>query len=321
LQKSQTKQVLLSVLLGPAGLLYSSVNAALILTFLTLIGVLVAANQALFVLVTSVIASVLCGWLLVRSHNKHVSVRDFTLSTYIGRVSCKVIGKTRFKRDYSRSLAKAQLRRRLRATATFSLALLCLLLTGVIALPNAMNQFQHLTQEQGPDGVVAENEHLEANNPSLNTPSMAAAMTNEEELSNIGIWLIEQETGADEFHARLLGNNYQSTSEGFYRPILSLSCNSGQATISFEAYEVLGTENTQLTLHFDTRTKEQSEWHLQGDYRSAYTTASKPLLNKLSRSETLQISYRPFGSDENRSVDFDLGQSSAVTSKLGRQCV
>lgn len=317
MKKSQAKQALLSSLLGPAGLFYSSLNSALSLTLLTLTGVLVFADQALYVLLSSFAAAIVCGVLLVRSHNRKVNLREFTLSTYIGRVSCKVIGKTRFKRDYSRPLAKAKFKRKMRNSATYALASSCLVLTGLIALPNAINQFNSIQNKLVPGTKVATIPQAQRTDDTREVPAIAAAT---DALSNIGIWQMEATDDNNKFKARLQGNHYQSTSEGFYRPTLTLSCDGGGAKISFAAHEVLGTEHTRLTLQFDKQPKKTRDWNLFDDYRSAYITASKPLLNKLSRSEQLQISYRPFGSDESRSIDFSLGDSSGVTRKLQRKC-
>jgi len=308
---------MLSVLFGPAGLFYSSVNTALVLTLLTLTGVLTFSEYTLYVLVGSFTMAILCGWLLVQSHNKHVNVRDFTFSTYIGRVSCKVIGKSRFKRDYSRPLARAKFKRKLRTTLTFTLASLCLIVTGLIAIPNALNQISTIQ-----NSVVVNGHSDPSNNEDTlesTVPQIAAAF-DEQELSSIGIWQIKSQHEEDEFHAHLKGNRFQNTSEGYYRPTLTLSCISGNPTISFEAFEVLGTEKTQLTLLFDARPQESYKWRLHSDYRSAYSTATNSLLSKLSKAEDLQISYLPFGSIERKSIEFTLGKSSVITRKLKRQC-
>lgn len=290
-------------MLGPAGLFYSSVNVALLLILTTLIGVLVVSSQSLYVLIGSFLLSVLCGWVLVRSHNRDVGDTDFALSTYIGRVSCRVIGTTRFKRDYTRPLAIAKLKRRLRSGATYGLATLCVAITAYIAMPNAKRQIDTQFDSE------LDNE----------APSIAAASALPR-LSNIGVWLYNNDEDNHSFQARLQSNDYQATSEGYYRPTLSLSCDSGHATVSFNAYEVLGTEDTMLTLHFDTTPEESFHWALHGDYRSAYTPASKPLLKKLTVSEHLQIDYRPFGAEESRSIDFSLGKSAVATGKLRNRC-
>lgn len=301
-KKSQAKQALLAIVLGPAGLFYSSVNVALLLILITLIGVLVVSSQSLYVLIGSFLLSVLCGWVLVRAHNRHIKDRDFALSTYIGRVSCRVIGTTRFKRDYTRPLAIAKFKRRLRSGATYGLATLCVVITAYIAMPNAKRQID--TQLDG---------------QTTDAPEIAAASALPS-LSNIGVWLYDDEENSRHFQARLQSNNYQATSEGYYRPTLSLNCDSGHATVSFNAYEVLGTEDTMLTLNFDTTPEESYHWALNGDYRSAYTPASKPLLKKLTVSEHLQINYRPFGAAESRSIDFSLGKSAVATGKLQNRC-
>ncbi len=328
MKKSQTKQALLSVFFGPAGLFYISVNAALFLTLLTLIGVIVFSDAALHVLLASFTGTVVIGYLLVHSHNRLVNSKEFTLSTYVGRVSCKVIGKSRFKRDYSKPLAKAKLKRKVRDTASYALASLCLVLAGLVALPKATDQIDAITQKMADDEKVAEADNENSSQPALAdvAPLVAAAHQStpaseaNSQLTNIGIWNVQAHTAGTDFQARLLGNTYKNTSEGYYRPVLILDCDRGQATIRFDAFEVLGTENTQLTLNFDSGPQETFNWKLHSDYRSAYTTASKTLLKKLSRSKQLQVGYRPFGSDLNRSIDFDLGDSSTVTSKLKRRC-
>lgn len=323
MEKSQTKQALLCLLAGPAGLFYTSVNSALALTFSTLFGVLLFAEQTLYVLLGAYITSVVSGIFIVRLHNKQVAKRDFTLSTYIGRVSCKVIGKTHFKRDYTQPLARAKLKRRAQTAARYSLASLCLLITGILSYPNAVNQLTLMRQNINAELVMAS--IAGDNSPPKNVvtvaePRLAAATADKLTLTNVGIWQIESPGDDNIFQARLLGNTYQITSEGSYRPTLTLSCSGGQATINFNAFEVLGTEDARLALTFDTRPEQSSEWALHNDYRSAYKAASSPLLSQLSKSFHLQISYRPFGSSENRSIDFDLGKSSVVTKKLKRQC-
>lgn len=336
MKKSQTKQALLAVLFGPAGLFYCSANAALMLTLLTLIGVLVGPQLVLYTIAASFVASIGLGALLVRSHNKFTVDREYVPSTYIGRVSCRVIGKNQFKRDYSRPLAQAKFKRKAKLAASYGLATACLLVTGFIALPTLKSQLntpdnqsddaQHTLaatklESNSKDSAAAMSEAMsEANGPNA-TLRIAAARSHAGSLSNIGVWQVYPDKGDRSFKAQLLGNHYQNTSEGYYRPTLTLSCDSGHATISFDAFEVLGTESASLTLHFDTRPEQSFNWRLQSDYRRAYSAASKPLLNNLSRSNSLQISYRPFGSEEERSIDFDLGKSSTITSQLSKQCV
>jgi len=303
--------------MGPAGLFYSSVNTALTLILLTLMSVLIISEQVLFVLLAAYCISAICGWLLVRSHNRKVKSREFTLSTYIGRVSCKVVSKTRFKRDYSRPLARAKFKRKIRTSATYALALSCLLLTGIIALPNATAQLRSIQKELLQDRTFAAtipDRDTTATTEVSDLPQMAAAT---DVLSNIGVWQLEE---SGKFKARLQGNTYQSTSAGLYRPTLTLSCDSGGKKISFAAYEVLGTEHTHLTLQFDKKPQKSREWKLHDDYRSAYIAVSQTLLSKLSTSEQLRISYRPFGADTVRSINFSLGDGSDITRKMRRQC-
>jgi len=205
----------------------------------------------------------------------------------------------------------------MRNSATYAMASSCLVLTGLIALPNAIAQFHTLQTKFTDDKKFTTTSNQQQSDNTKSVPKMAAATGT---LSNIGIWQIEPDNGNSRFTARLLGNNYLSNSSGFYRPELTLSCDSGRAKISFTAFEVLGTEHTNMTMQFDMQPGKSLEWNLHNNYEGAYITASKPLLNKLSRSEQLQINYRPFGSDEYRSVDFSLGASSDVTKKMKRQC-
>lgn len=320
LKKSQTKQALLSVLLGPTGLFYTSANVALFLTLLTLVGALVVPHMVLYVLAASLIVSVACGVLLVKSHNDLTTEREFTPSTYIGRVSCRVIGTNQFKRDYSRPLAQAKFRRKARLVATYGLATACLLITGYIALPAATTQLGASPSVDDLPDITMNGQAVAVAEQSANIPKIAAARTTAKSLSNTGVWQIYPDNAEHSFKARLLGNYYQNTSEGYYRPTLTLTCDSGHATISFNAFEVLGTESASLTLLFDTRPEQSFNWRLQSNYRHAYSAASKPLLKNLSRSNSLQISYRPFGSEDERSIEFDLGKSASITSQLSRQC-
>jgi hypothetical protein len=330
LKKSQTKQALLSVLFGPAGLFYCSANAALLLTLLTLVAVLFAAQFALYIIAASFISSVVCGALLVVSHNKLTAEREYVPSTYIGRVSCRVIGKNQFKRDYSRPLAQAIFKRKAKLVASYGLATACLVITAYIALPKAKTRLDTLNNNGEIQHVLAANEPATysggdtaaatGSDGLTETLQIAAAKPHHTSLSNIGVWQVYPDEGEYSFKAKLLGNHYQNTSEGYYRPTLTLSCDSGHAIISFDAFEVLGTESASLTLLFDTRPEQSFNWRLQGDYRRAFSAASKPLLKNLSRSRSLQISYRPFGSEKERSIDFDLGKSSTITSQLNKQC-
>lgn len=83
-KKSYLVQFLLTVLVGPIGLFYSSVGAGLFFTLGTLLSIFLMGPLVLFVILVAWPAAILVGLITVRNHNEdsESSVRDYRQSYF-----------------------------------------------------------------------------------------------------------------------------------------------------------------------------------------------------------------------------------------------
>lgn len=306
MRKSQIKQALLSALCGPLGLCYISVKAALLLSLTTLLLIFALKHQSLLILFLSLPISIFAGAMLVRSHNKKLSIRDFSLSTYIGRVSCQVIGKTEIKSEYHKLLTKARWKNRVNAHANTVLGIMCIIVSAFIAMPNLIENFTAAS--------LAANE----NTTEVNSPSKTASTKKIEPLDN-GRWQIESSEG-NNFTASLKADEYQDSSDGWYRPTLKLACINNKTNLIFSTSEILGTAKTNITLSFDGSGEKPKPWKTATDYRSAIAPAPISLTKKIRESDSLTVSYQTFGTTQKKAATFKLSDSQSTIKSFRKQC-
>lgn len=306
MRKSQIKQTLLSAFCGPPGLCYSSIKAALLLTLTTLLLILAFNNHSLIILCASFPVSVLAGALLVRAHNKKLAISEFSPSTYIGKVSCQVVGKTTIKRDYHKLLVKARRKNRFNTHANTALGLMCVIVTAFIALPDLLERLTISSQLKV--------------DVSTDTNSLSKTPgTNKIELLNSGRWQIKNDEPGS-YSVSLKADEYQNSSEGWYRPELTLSCHNNKTNLVFSTMEILGTEVSNINLSFDSFTGEQKKWKTRADYRSALAPLPISLAKTITESGNLKVAYQTFGTSQTKTANFKLSDSADAVKSVRQKC-
>ncbi len=305
LRKSHLKQALLAAMLGPLGLCYVSINAALSLTLLTLVSILLLKHYSVYFLLISVPLAIALGLLLVNNYNRRVGVRSFTLSTYIGRVSCKIIDKTPTARSYKKVLAKARLKNTIAKHLHKALAALCIIVTGFIAAPNIIKNVDLKSTPK------AHAEPLTESSDKSVAVSIVAA--------DDGKWTINLDEG-NAYSASLSTARYENSSDGLYRPSLTMSCINNKTSVTFNSNEILGTETTAIGLSIDDVKLSETRWPSTTDYKSA--SAPKPinLARQLIDKRTLEITFHPFGSNEHKLARFNLTNSNTPIETIKKHC-
>lgn len=302
MRKSHTKQLLLTTFFGPIGILYVSVSTALALTLATLTAVLVANENSIFVLVTSSLIAAVVGSMFVRSHNRMTRLRDYSVSTYIGQVSCKITGKKPVKRNYSQRLAKVRRAKKIRAATVYALATLCVMVGALNTLPYVVNQFNNILTFAEPVASAA------------TPPSLGKLKLNDTE-----VWQFT-DTNDRNIAATLKADNYQTGSDGWYRPELALKCIDNTTQMEFSTEEVLGTRTVSLLLSFDNAEETRVYWPIGEDYRTAGTSHAVSLAKNIARAHSIKIAYTPFGTEVPKIAAFNLAQSSGVVNTIKQKC-
>ena len=298
--KSQVKQLLLAALFGPLGVLYTSTVASLVLTLSTLIALYFWPGNRLLVIAMSIASAVLAGCVLAIVHNRKAENRNFRCSGYIGRVSCKVIGPTQFKRDYNKPLARVRRYKRLRTACMYATTCAGGAICAIMVYPD-IDTTDTLRSKTGHQAV----------------PIIAAARA---PLEDTEIWQVARDT-SDEFQAVLRANDYQTSSVGLYRPKLQLSCANNKTALTFIAVEVMGTGKTRLKLGFDQQANTSVNWHSSEDYQSANAPRPIGMVRKFKSTDSLQIAYWPFGQTAPKTATFNLSNSDQVVDKVRSLCV
>jgi len=252
------------------------------------------------VLLYSVLIAIATGILLVRTHNRQARKRDYTESTYIGRVRCRVVGKKPVKRNYSDRLEKIRRAKKLHMATVCTLATLCLV-TGLFNALPYINNYK--------SGV--------ANEPLISAAT--AVKPDSRTLENSEFWQFT-EKGVRDITATLKADSYQNGSDGWYRPQLTLNCIGNKTSLDFRTREALGTESAKLTVSFDNVSVTEFNWSTSKDYQAAHVTHAIALARQIAKAHRLKIAYTPFGTSESKIATFNLGASAAAVKKVRGKC-
>ena len=114
---------------------------------------------------------------------------------------------------------------------------------------------------------------------------------------------------------------YQSSSDGLYRPDIKLSCYQNNYSVSFVVNEILGTDTASLAITSDGEHVMEGKWQLSENYYTATTTKPDELINILRSAVEITVTYRPFASDMEKMSTFDLQGSAKAISVFKERCV
>ncbi len=306
---SPYKQCLLCIALGPFGLLQLNPVLAIALVIPTACALYVSIEHALYILGASAAISVIFGLALVDRHNR-LLVKNFQRSTYIGNVSAKIVRRESADKDYHKVLTKVRRRKLVGRLGTYGFLLVCVAASGMIMAPDIRRAVQ------SDDLFTAINS--ESNAASGNGTSNVAPNTLPIIDQRQPIW--NQSMHNHKISASLSAVEFQSTSDGFYRPGIILSCQQTNYSVSFSANEILGTDITRLTLTSDGNQKLNGEWQLSESYHTAITTKPHELMGILRSANKITVTYRPFSSEAEKVSTFNLQGSAKAIGVFKERC-
>ncbi|OED39126.1 hypothetical protein AB833_16430 [Chromatiales bacterium (ex Bugula neritina AB1)] len=293
-------QFLLTVVFGPIGVLYTSSIVSFFLTGSTLAAIFYWPDKNRVIIGVSYITAAVIGYLLVIQHNRKTRIRNFNVSSYHGRVSCRVTDQVIIKRNYDKPLAKARRNKSLHDFAVWSVSCLSGVSCALVAFPEMLGVFNQSGRSE--KRVVASSE-----------PQFRRA------LPETDAWKITADRD-NEFSALLSADSYQDSSVGLYKPKLSVSCASNKTAVTFVTKEVLGTQATNVSVGFNHNGMSKVNWQAFGDYQSASVSFPISFVKQIKTSSTLQINYLPFGQTTVKAANFELSGSETVISKVRQLC-
>lgn len=310
MRKSYIKQTLLAAFFGPLGICYSSVKAALTLTLCTLVLILVLKNHDVHLLIMSIPVAIALGNIIVHTQIRKANNRDFRLSTYIGQVSCRIVGKKPVKREYHKALAKTRRQKKLSVMLNGTLAGLCIFISGLITAPEVTK--------------LLKNNAVPTDHTDTELATIAEQSPDSTEFSDSGTWYTTI-SESNNFTASLKADEYQYSSDGWYRPKLTLSCIANKTTLLFESVEILGPESTAISLTFNNvkpaKSQEKMQWNTTPDYRSAIAPRAIAIISRLTEIESVDVTFQPFGGDSSsKTSSFNLSNSHDVVQTVKKQC-
>jgi len=298
-EKSQIKQVLLVGVFGPLGILYSSPTAALFLTFATLCAMLLIPGYILTIIAVVAALSVVCGGASVAMHNRDDRRRNYSTSSFIGRVNCKVTGKTALQKNYHNPLAKVRRYRKMKHIAQSTLAIALAVVSAAIAAPRIETAL--LVRFPAPSVEPL---------PAAALPSKMPAKSD---------WTTRQADDGN-FSAVLGAVSYQESNEGLYRPRLEVACVDNRSQLKFNTQEILATDKTALKIAIGSNEAIQTEWAVSDDYRTAVAPHAITTIKQIGANDKFAISYLPFGADQSKTAVFNTSKSAEAISALRSAC-
>ena len=309
MRMSSYKQCLLSSALGPLGLLHLSPLMALALATPTACALFVSFEHVFYILGVSATISVIVGLNLVNRHNQ-LLVKNFQHSTYYGTVPCKVVRRESADKDYHKILKKVRQRKLVGKLGTYCFLLLCITVSGLILAPEIRSAAQSV------DLVATSNPENIADS---DTTALTASVNYTNNPKQQPIWV--QSMHKNSISASLSSVEYQSSSDGLYRPDIRLSCENNNYSVSFSVNEILGTDSTRLSLTSDGKYTLEGTWQLSESYYAA--TAAKPdeVLNMLRSANKITVAYRPFASEAEKVATFDLHGSAKAIGVFKERCL
>lgn len=303
------KQTALALLIGPPALCYVSVNAGLWLTLGTLLVILSFEDNALYLLLASFPVAAVLGLLLVYYHNRKIAIREFSLSTYIGRVSCKFDHKSPVQRSYHKSLSRARLKNQIVKHQPTVLGILCTVIITWIAAPNLVNRLAMYKNLAWRTKVASDN--------SDPLPEKKPANV---KLPDSGMWTVDV-INNNQVSAVLKADDYQKNSNNItYRPKLILSCTDNKTTLKFETAEILGTEKALIKMAFSNNKVKQKHWNVTADYQSALAPDPINTAREIRDHSQVEVFFNPFETNAPKTTHFDLHNSRDIVREIAERC-
>lgn len=294
------RQALLCCALGPVGLLYCNVHMAINATLATLVMALAIPEQTLLVWITSCAVSIVIGVLLMRAEHRRQSIDNFHLSRYVGTVSCRQTQHTARRSGYQQLIRKHKFRRRAGFMLHACLGITCLLICTVVVHPESML-------------VLIDWQHENQQNHSRQEPLLGAAVEREYET----IPLLNRGDGGD-FTIR--STNMVAGENGHYRTELNVHCRDNTTSLLLSSAEILGTEQSTVTIETKGKRIQRTTWYIQRDYHTAYAPAPITTLKRIDRYPQVDFLYQPFDTSEQRLARFDGQLISTAIASIRKDC-
>lgn len=294
--KSIAVQLALSAVLGPVGLAYSNLQIALGATALTLTALIVFKPFIFLIGCITVILSMVCGVMLVRTERQREETRNFQLSTFVGQVSCQVTNKGKRQQRYQPILNRLRFRKRLNQVFNCTLVGLCFVLAALIVNPQWIAKLKSnlFIEEIPPAGF---------NNITPPTDSAETVSLSESEHGYI-----------------IKSKNFVIGSNGAHRARLSLTCVDNRTYLSLVADDVLGTDNSDIIIALDNNELVKQRWKIEDQLHQARARSPISTLQRIGRSNKLSLQYRAFGSDSTNTAVFDVSDVKQATESVRKRC-
>ncbi len=308
MRKSLLKQIALIAILGPFGLFYTNVIAALVLVLATILAIYSAADplslgHLMVVLPTALIVSLAVGSYLVTRHNRQLT-KNFQLSSYYGNVSCKMVRKDSVDQDYHQVLNKVRRKKTLQKAQIVCLSSLCIGYSALILKPYIEHTIPIAGKTAGIQAPVHE-------------PVLSAA-TPANSTSTIRKWKNKQD--GTTVITELKALDYTSSSDGPYLPVIQLSCKDNSVAASFNVRETLGNNSPSISIKIDNKPAFVEKWKLDPGYQSAITRSTATFMKQLKKARTITIGYSPFGTTSEKTARFDLTGSTVAINAFQLRC-
>ncbi|MEM7255854.1 MAG: hypothetical protein AAF404_00540 [Pseudomonadota bacterium] len=266
-------------------------------TMATIAIALAIPHYTLVVWITSTAISLIIGLLLVRAEHRRRAIDNFQLSRYVGTVSCRATAKAVRHNAYQSLLKKHKFRKRLGFAVHASFGTLCIALGIVVIYPDSMSILvDRLTLTDHTD-----------------EPLIGAAT----EQSAPSIPLLAVDDGGN-FTIR--STNMVAGQNGHYRTELNVNCRDNTTSLLLSSADVLGTEQSTITIETKGRRLQKSTWYIHRDYHTAYAPAAINTLQRLDNQPQVDFLYKPFDTNEQRMARFDGELLSTAIASIRRDC-
>lgn len=319
MRKSLPRQLALIAFLGPFGLFYTNVVAALALVFVHLLAIYIFADtlsveHLIYVLPTTLISSLALGAYLVGKHNQQAT-NDFQFSSYYGNISCNTVRKESVERDYHRVLSKVRRKKHTRNIQVTCLTLLCITCSALILKP----RISYLIPESARTAAEQDNTETSVHLTSgLSEKFDTELPTQPTSSSSIPRWNHKQQ--GTKLTSELKATEYTSSSDGPYLATIQLDCNDSGYSIRLNVKEILGTDATHISITLDDNPPYVQTWALDSSYLSAISHSTTALKKQLKMARRIAIGYKPFGAHLEKTATFNLSGSAKEISALENKC-